>query len=154
MVMKAFSMVQVLGGLVFAAVPAMAVAQSCESVLQALEHEKGLSLVQKAGAMQVTHYKASERVTLDVNCMAEKPSVGAYMAGPIADQPFYALVGRAGSLISKGAAADIIKAAKQCRKEALQDESEMSTVEQKGLAIECQAFVRDGGSTTITVFAE
>ena len=36
----------------------------------------------------------------------------------------------------------------------MKDDSEIATIEREGLAVECQAFERDGGGTTISVFAE
>ncbi|OEC69646.1 hypothetical protein A7D21_17905 [Pseudomonas sp. AP19] len=152
--MKTLFLMQILSGGLLAALSAAACAQPCDNILNALEREKDLALVQRAGAMQVTHYKASENIDLDVKCGLGKPNIGVYWAGPIPDQAFYDLVGRAGTLVSSRSAADVVKASKQCRQQALKDNGEIATVEQKGLAIECQAFARDGGGTTITVFAE
>lgn len=152
--MKAIFLVRTIGCVAFAALSTAACAQPCENILSALERQKDLALVQRAGAMQVTRYKASESIDLDVNCGLGKPNIGVYWTGPIPDEAFYDLVGRAGSLVSTRSSADVIEASKQCRKEALKDDSEIATVEQKGLAIECQAFARDGGGTTITVFTE
>lgn len=152
--MKSLFLAQILSIELLALLSSIACAQPCDTILNTLERDKDVVLIQKAGAMQVTHYKASESIALDVKCGVGNPNIGVYWTGPIPDRVFYDVVGRVGSLVSSRSAADIVKASKQCRQQALKDDSEIAAVEQKGLAIECQAFARDGGGTTITVFAE
>ncbi|KAF2410498.1 hypothetical protein SAMN04490179_2342 [Pseudomonas antarctica] len=131
-----------------------AVAEPCDNVLAALQQERHLSQVKQTEGKQTTEYRDGPNIVLSLSCAVGAPNIAVTWDGPAPDQAFYDLVGRTGSLVSKRAAADIVKASKQCRQEALKDESELATIEQKGLAIECQAFARDGGGTTITVFAE
>lgn len=129
-------------------------AESCDNVLAALQQERHLSQVKQTKDKQTTEYRDGPNIVLSLSCAVGAPNVAVSWDGPAPDQAFYDLVGRTGSLVSKRSATDVVKASKQCRHEALKDESEIATVEQNGLAVECQAFARDGGGTTITVFAE
>jgi hypothetical protein len=141
-------------GLALLALSTNALAEPCDTVLAALQQERHLSQVKQTEGKQTTEYLDGPNIALSLSCALGKPNIAVTWDGPAPDQGFYDLVGRTGSLVSTRSAADVVKASKQCRKEALKDESEIATVEQKGLAIECQAFARDGGGTTITVFSE
>lgn len=141
-------------GLVLLALSTNSFADSCDAVIDALQQERHLSQVKQTDGKQTTEYRDGPSIVLSLSCAMGSPNVATTWDGPTPDQAFYDLVGRTGSLVSKRSAADIVEASRQCRQQALKDESEIATVEQKGLAIECQAFARDGGSTTITVFAE
>lgn len=129
-------------------------AESCDNLLAALQQERHLSQVKQTEGKQTTEYRDGPNILLSLSCSVGAPNVAVSWDGPAPDQAFYDLVGRTGSLVSKRSATDVVKASKHCRREALKDESEIATVEQNGLAVECQAFDRDGGGTTITVFAE
>lgn len=131
-----------------------ALAEPCNDVLVALQQERHLSQVKQTDGKQTTEYRDGPNIVLSLSCATGTPNIAVTWDGPAPDKAFYDLVGRTGSLVSNSSAADVVKASKQCRQQALKDESEIATVEQKGLAIECQAFTRDGGGTTITVFAE
>lgn len=135
-------------------VSAAVVAQPCAEILKGIQQERHLSQVKQTEGKQTTEYRDGPNIALSLSCAVGTPNVAITWDGPAPDQAFYDLVGRTGSLVSKRSAADVVKASKQCRQQALKDESEIATVEQKGLAIECQAFARDGGGTVITVFAE
>ncbi|ANF87757.1 hypothetical protein A7J50_4403 [Pseudomonas antarctica] len=140
--------------LILFALSTNALAEPCDNVLAALQQERHLSQVKQTEGKQTTEYRDGPNIVLSLSCAVGTPNVAVTWDGPAPDQAFYDLVGRTGSLVSKRSAADVVKASQQCRQQALKDESEIATVEQKGLAIECQAFARDGGGTTITVFAD
>jgi len=129
-------------------------AESCETILAALKEERHLTQIKQAVDKQNTEYRDGPNITLSVNCALGKPNVYVLWDGPNPDQQFYELVGRVGSLVSSRSAADVVKFSKQCRQQAIKDSGEIASVEQRGLAIECQAFARDGGGTNISVFAE
>ena len=93
-------------------------------------------------------------MTLSVGCTVCMPNIAVTWDGPTPDDAFNDLVGTAGNLVTQRPATEVVKFSKQCRQAALKDDSEIATIERKGMAIECQAFERDGGGTTITVFAE
>lgn len=135
-------------------VSAAVVAQPCAEILKGLQQERHLYQVRQTDGRQTTEYRDGPNIVLSLRCATGAPNIAVTWDGPAPDQAFYDLVGRTGILVSKQSAADVVKASKQCRQQALKDESEIATVEQTGLAIECQAFARDGGGTTITVFAE
>lgn len=130
------------------------IASSCDDVLSALQQERYLAQVKQSADRLTTEYRDGPNITLSVSCALGKPNMMISWDGPKPDQQFYDLVGRAGSLVSPRSAAEIINASKRCRKQAINDSGEIATVEQKGLAIECQVFTRDGGATIISVFAE
>lgn len=144
----------VLLGIVSLATLQPASAGQCDSILSALQKERHLEKIKQTESKQTTEYRDGPNIELSLSCAMSSPNIAITWDGPSPDQAFYDLVGRAGSLVSTRPAADVMKASKQCRKEALKDDSEIATVEYKGLAIECQAFTRDGGGTVITVFAE
>ena len=141
-------------GLMLFALSTNALAEPCDDVLAALQQERHLSQVKQTEGKQTTEYRDGPNIALSLSCALGAPNVAVTWDGPAPDQAFYDLVGRTGGLVSKRSAAEVVTASKQCRQQALKDDSEIATVEQKGLAIECQAFARDGGGTTITVFAE
>ncbi|MFJ2384270.1 hypothetical protein [Pseudomonas protegens] len=129
-------------------------AATCDSILAALKQERHLTQVRQTEGNRTTEYRDGPNITLSVSCGVGKPNLAITWDGPEPDSQYYDLVGRAGSLVSSRSAAGIVKASKQCRSKALKDDGEIATIEEDDLALECQAFVRDGGSTTISVFAE
>lgn len=152
--MKFLCFSKVLMGLLLLQVSSMVIAHPCTTMLSALKLERHLTLVKQSEREQTTQYRFSPIIGLSLSCSLGKPNIAIYWDGPAPDQSFYDLIGRAGSLVSARSAAEIVKASKNCRKNALRDGNEIATVEQEGLVIECQAFTRDGGGTIITVFAE
>lgn len=129
-------------------------AESCDIILLALSQESSLSRVKTSEDALVTHYRYGQNTSLSVSCIFDKPNLEVSWDGLEPVQSFYELVGRVGSLVSSQSRTDVVKLSRLCREQALKDDSEIATIERKGLAIECQAFKRDGGGTTITVFAE
>ena len=99
-------------------------------------------------------YIGGPYTTLYVSCYENVPSIAVTWDGPTPDATFYDLVGTAGNLLTQRPASEVVKYSKQCRQEALKDDSEIATIEREGMVIECQAFKRDGGGTTITIFTE
>lgn len=152
--MKTDVLIGTFTGLILFALSTNALAGPCDDVLAGLQGERHLSQVRQTEGKQTTEYRDGPNIALSLSCALGTPNVAVTWDGSAPDQAFYDLVGRIGGLVSKRPAADVVKASKQCRQQALKDESEIATVEQKGLAIECQAFTRDGGGTTISVFAE
>lgn len=152
--MNTYGLMGVGAGLVLLTLSTSVFAEPCNDMLSALQQERHLSQVKQTEGKQTTEYRDGPNIALSLSCSTGTPNIAITWDGPTPDQGFYDLVGRTGSLVSKRTAADVVKASKQCRQQALKDESEIATVEQKGLAIECQSFARDGGGTTITVFAE
>lgn len=131
-----------------------ACADNCESILSKLYAERHLTLDRQTEGKQTTHFRDGQYMTLSLRCATGLPNVAISWDGPTPDQQFYDLVGRAGSLVSTRSAADIMKYSKQCRARALNDSGEIATIEQSGVAVECQAFVRDGGGTIIYIFSK
>lgn len=126
----------------------------CDDVRAALQQERNLFQVKQTVDEQRTEYRKGPNITLSVLCPFDKPNVMISWDGPSPDHNFYDLVGRAGSLVSPRTAADIVHASKRCRQQVLKGDVEISSIEQKDLVIECQAFKRDGGATIIFVFAQ
>lgn len=129
-------------------------AQDCAFILSKLSLNSRLAQVEKAEGKQVTEYRHDPNTTLSLSCTQSAPNVAATWDGPTPDATFYNLVGTAGNLLTQRPVSEVVKYSKQCRQEALKDDSEIATIELEGLAIECQAFKRDGGGTTITIFTE
>ncbi|KOY02855.1 hypothetical protein [Pseudomonas nunensis] len=141
-------------GLVLLILSSTVCAEPCETILATLQQEGQLFQTTQTADKQTTQYRGGNNITLSVNCSFGKPNVFISWDGQKPDQQFYGLVGRVGSLVSSRSAADIVTVSKQCRERAIKDSGEIATIEKKGLAIECQAFSRDGGGTSISVFAE
>ncbi|SOB53779.1 hypothetical protein [Pseudomonas lundensis] len=108
----------------------------------------------KTDCKQATDYIRDLNTTLSVSCSQGAPNIAVTWDGPAPDATFYDLVGTAGNLVTRRPASEAVKYSKQCRQEALKDENEIATIEREDMAIECQAFKRDGGGTTITIFTE
>ncbi|WP_460367293.1 hypothetical protein ACOYXF_15485 [Pseudomonas sp. Tul1A2] len=130
-----------------------ALAERCDTILAKLQQERHLTLVKQTEGKQTTEYRDGLNTTLSLSCALGLPNIMVSWDGARPDQQFYELVGRAGSLVSRRSASDIAKFSEKCRTKALNDSGEIAKVELKGLAIECQAFDRDGGGTIISVFA-
>lgn len=152
--MKLHFFTLILTNFVLLALSATAHGFECDPVLSALQKERHLTQVNQTKNKQTTEFRDGSSITLSVSCGLRNPNIAIVWDGLAPDQAFYDLVGRAGSLVSKRSTVDIVKFSKQCRNEALKDETELASVEQQGLAIECQAFTRDGGGTTIFLFTE
>jgi len=151
--MNTAAFLNVLGtSLVLLTTSAVASAQPCAPVHTAVE--QGLKLVQDTAVQskQTVAYRDGPHARLYVNCPSGKVDIAVSWAGPTPDAKFYKLVGQAGNLVSRQPATDVVKAAKQCRQQALQDDFEIASVEQGSLAIECQAYTRDGGGTSFSIF--
>lgn len=129
-------------------------AQECAFILSKLSLNSQLIQIGKAESKQIAEYGRAPNTTLSVSCFQGEPDIALTWDGPTPDDTFYNLVGTAGKLLTQRPASAVVKYSKQCRREALKDDSEIATIEREGLAIECQAFKRDGGGTNITVFAE
>lgn len=127
-------------------------ASSCRRALLVLN--KNPQLDQSEQIKQIVEYRSGSNITLSVSCSQIAPNIALTWDGSTPDAAFYDLVGTAGNLLTQRPASEVLKYSKQCRKEALKDESEIATIELEGMAIECQAFKRDGGGTTITIFTE
>ena len=140
--------------LIFQTSLALASTPSCDAVINAIQ--QGFQLVKDTPtqSQQTVAFSRGGNTKVYFSCTLGKPDVAFYWDGSAPDVGFYELVGRVGNLVSQSPVPEVVKLSKQCRQEALKDGSEIATIEQKGLAIECQAFERDGGGTTITVFAE
>lgn len=127
---------------------------ACPLILSSLSENSQLTKIKQSKAILNTQYNSGSSTTLSVSCTLSAPNIAVTWDGPDPDVAFYDLVGAAGNLVTHRPAAEVVKFSKQCRQEALKDNTEIATIERKGMAIECQAFERDGGGTTITVFAE
>lgn len=127
---------------------------ACSLVISSLGKYSQLTKTKQSGAILITQYSSGPNTTLSVSCALGAPNIAVTWDGPTPDDAFYDLVGTAGNLVTQRPATEVVKFSKQCRQAALKDDSEIATIERKGMAIECQAFERDGGGTTITVFAE
>lgn len=127
-------------------------AANCEDVLNRARGDRHLTLVQS----ERTHvqFQDGPQVQASIACDSGQPNAQITWDGANPDGEYFALVGRLGQTVTGMKPAQIIKAAQTCRRQALQDGGEISQVEQPGMAIECQAFARDGGGTTITVYAD
>ncbi|MBC2660014.1 hypothetical protein H7A76_31680 [Pseudomonas sp. MSSRFD41] len=134
--------------------PSSVMAATCDGVLNSLKQERHLTQVRQTDGKRLTEFQDGPSITLSVSCALGAPTLAVTWDGPEPDQQYYDLVGRAGGLLSSHSPAGIVKASKQCRSEALSSGGEIASIEEEGLALECQAFARDGGSTTISVFAE
>lgn len=129
-------------------------ASPCNTILSDFSKEHYLTQTKQAEGREITEYSSGPNTKLSVSCTLSAPNIAVTWDGPDPDVAFYDLVGAAGNLVTHRPAAEVVKFSKQCRQEALKDNVEIATIERKGMAIECQAFERDGGGTTITVFAE
>lgn len=143
-----------LGLLAWAVSCSIAQAVECNTVLTALSEHSQLTQTKQTEGNLTTEYNSGPGTKLSVSCTQGAPNVAATWDGPTPYATFYDLVGIAGNLVTQRPASEVVKYSKQCRQEALKDDSEIATIELEGMAIECQAFKRDGGGTTITIFTE
>lgn len=129
-------------------------ADQCGIILSELKQTLELTRTKKAEGKQTTDYIRDLNTTLSVSCSQGAPNIAVTWDGPTPNATFYDLVGTAGNLVTHRPASEVVKYSKQCRQEALKDDNEIATIEREDMAIECQAFKRDGGGTTITIFTE
>mgnify|MGYP003599961250 CR=1 FL=1 len=129
-------------------------AYPCSSVLIALGQKAELTKAVQSQGKQIVEFRSGLNTTLSVSCFQGLQNIAVSWDGPTPDATFYDLVGTTGNLLTQHPASEVVKYSKQCRQEALKDESEIAMIEREGIAIECQAFKRDGGGTTITIFTE
>ena len=129
-------------------------ATPCSVILSSLQVERGIVLMKQSEGRKTTEYSSGPNTVMSVNCYQGTPNIAVTWDGPTPEATFYNLVGTAGNLLTQRPASEVVKDSKQCRQEALKDEGEIATIELEGMAVECQAFKRDGGGTTITIFTE
>ncbi len=129
----------------------LAHAASCEDALNQAQSIPHLTLVQS----EQTHAQFQDGpVQVSIACERNQPNAQITWDGADPSGEFFAMVGQLGQSVTGAKPAEVIQAAKICRQQALRDGGEISQVEQPGMAIECQAFARDGGTTSITVYAD
>lgn len=129
-------------------------ANVCDKTLYALDQESQLIQTKRTRGSQTVEYTSGLNITLFLSCPSDALNVAVTWDGSTPDATFYNLVGTAGNLLTQRPPSEVVKYSKQCRQEALKDDSEIATIEREGIVIECQAFKRDGGGTTITIFTE
>ncbi|QIE87020.1 hypothetical protein [Pseudomonas nitroreducens] len=130
----------------------LAQAADCATVLEKTASERHLTNI--GNGETHAHFRDGPQIQVSVGCELGKPNVQVSWDGGSPDKAFYDLVGRLGQAVSGSKPSQVVQAAKSCRQQALQDGGEIGQVEQPGLAVECQAFSRDGGGTTISVYAD
>ena len=145
---------RIVGGVFFLVVAGAACADPCNTILSALKQGTLITQTKQTEGKQTTEFTSGPNILLSVSCAMGLPNIAVTWDGPTPDDAFYDLVGTAGNLVTQRPATEVVKFSKQCHQAALKDDNEIATIERKGMAIECQAFERDGGGTTITVFAE
>lgn len=153
--MNKFFLLMVWGvSLTFLTSSAEASPQSCDALFLAVQQSFELAQNKQGEGKQTAVYSVGANRKLYVSCTLGKPNVAVYLDGSTPDTAFYDLVGRVGNLLLQRPATEVVKYAKQCQQDASKDDIEIATVEREGFAIECQSYTRDGGGTSITVFAE
>lgn len=138
----------------FLLLPSLGYSMSCELLTKDLNESIGLNSMGSVVGKSAVRYVKSPEITFSVSCSQNLPNIAFAWDGPAPDPTFYDLVGTVGNLLSHRPASEVVTYSKQCLQEALNDDSEIATIEREGIVIECQAFKRDGGGTTITIFTE
>ncbi|KAF1072682.1 MAG: hypothetical protein GAK45_00117 [Pseudomonas citronellolis] len=128
----------------------LAQAADCASVLEKVKAERHLTQVGK-GETHVQFHDGPQ-VEVSFGCLMDKPDLLLDWDGQNPDKEYFYLVGRLGQALTGNPAATVIKVAKTCRQQALQDTGEISQIENPTLVIGCQAYKRDGGATSISIF--
>jgi hypothetical protein len=65
---------------------------------------------------------------------------------------FWDLAGTTGEVITRESAAVVSETARKCVSQVLGDGGEISWIDAGNVRVECQAFARDGGANTITIY--
>lgn len=98
------------------------------------------------------HWAVSE---MSIGCAMERSlPMELFLAwdGAYPPNDFYVLAGKAGHAVIGGAASAISTGAQRCQKKALGSKDELAQTAEGGVGFECQAFSRDGGGTTISIY--
>jgi hypothetical protein len=79
---------------------------------------------------------------------------GIYLSwdGPFPSNSWFHLAAAAGHAVTGKDLPSLNKAIRDCHRAALKDKSELSGLDVPQAKIECQAFTRDGGGTTVSIW--
>ena len=97
-------------------------------------------------------FKHPATSSISLNCLRNQPNFSFFWNGAFPSNDFFSLTARAGALLTNKKENEVLKAIHRCHQHALKDPQELSSLESKGFAVECQAFIRDGGGTSISIY--
>jgi hypothetical protein len=136
--------------------PNPTLADECDAKVAALEgQEEGATVVGKrteAGGITLKDPFATE---VAIECaIPGDGSLDLYLNwdGAFPPPTFYEFAGRAGHIVLDAPANTIREGAIKCQQAALRASNEISSLTFGGISFECQAFIRDGGGTAITIY--
>jgi len=136
--------------LLLLALPAKA--DECDGIVEAL-----IARVDKrvlAEGVDIVYLKHPQAKALSVFCPAPSMSAATLSSDWLEGLPppsYFRLIGKLGSILT-GVSADAISAgAIECQKRALASKEEDGNLDSSGIRFQCQAFIRSGGGTALTL---
>lgn len=129
-------------------------ADECDALAAEVIARTGAAFDRRSDLAHMVHLKHPNASALSVQCAsgAYGAGVGSSWDGAYPPRSFYDLIARAGAAVTKAPAEDIRQGAMKCQQAALKSDDELAEMTFKGIRFECQAFSRDGGGTTITLY--
>lgn len=97
-------------------------------------------------------HPAAQGLNVSCSVLNQPPDLTLQWAGASPSAPFWELVARAGATITGAKPATVRRGAVDCHQRALKDSTELASTLTDGIRYECQAYTRDGGGTSITLY--
>lgn len=127
----------------------------CKDAISSIVAETGTSFdhVSPSGNNVFLHHPAANEFSLDCSPYGRLAIfLSAHSAFP--EPLFYALAAQAGAIVTHQSSAKLKAAALQCHSKALKSKDEDADLKVGDVAVECTAFMRDGGGTTISIASQ
>lgn len=127
-------------------------ADACDLMVATLAAEEGVQFERRTegGTIHLKHPLARS-LSIDCGPFARGPNLFATWSGAYPPAEFYTFLGRAAAVVVKKGAGPVVAGAKRCQGEALKSKDGQAEIHTGGLEFDCQAFTRNGGSSSFTI---
>jgi hypothetical protein len=127
--------------------------RECDALAAEIMSKTGAEYVRTSEMMHNVFMKHPSTSDLMLECgIGEMMAASASWESAFPPSSFFETLADAGSVVAKAEQNAILGAVHKCHRDALKSDGEMGEVNIRGAHVECQAFTRDGGATTISVW--
>jgi hypothetical protein len=148
-----------IAALMLIASAASAQADQCDADAAKVASEIGAAITTRteANLIFLSHPRFGKLGSMHVGCPhyeAERPDLGSEWDAAAPPKWFFEMVAQAAYVLTGAPVDELKRGAISCWQSALRSSDEYSDIKSKGINYQCQAFVRDGGGTSIDIFRE
>lgn len=145
--------------LVLLAMATIARADQCDADAARVASEIGATITNRteANLIFMSQPRFGKLGSMHVGCPgypAQRPDLGSEWDAAAPPKWFFEMVARAAHILTEAPDGELREGAIACWQAALRSSDELSDTKRNGISYQCQAFVRDGGGTSIDIFKE